>query len=129
MAADAASNALGIEVTGVAPGCARASMRVTDRMVNGHGMCHGGYVFLLADTAFAAACNTYDVVTVAAGADIAFVSSARPGDVLLATGTERTRYGRSGVYDITVTRADGDVVAEFRGRSRALPGHVKGAQR
>jgi acyl-CoA thioesterase len=120
-AADRSSRHLGIEITDVAPGRARARMVVADTMVNGHGIAHGGYVFLLADTAFAFACNTYDVVTVAAAADVVFVAPARAGDELVADATERVRFGRSGVYDVTVRRAGGDVVAEFRGNSRALP--------
>jgi acyl-CoA thioesterase len=118
---DRASQHLGIAVTDVAPGRAVATMTVTATMVNGHDIAHGGYVFLLADTAFAFACNTYDEVTVAAGADVTFVAPARLGDELVAAAEERRRYGRSGVYDVTVTRAaDGAVVAEFRGRSRSL---------
>ncbi|MGR6916204.1 hydroxyphenylacetyl-CoA thioesterase PaaI [[Actinomadura] parvosata] len=120
MAADTASAALGIELTELAEGRAVCRMTVTDQMINGHDLCHGGYVFLLADTAFACACNTYGPVTVAAGADITFVSPARAGDELVAEAAERTRYGRSGIYDITVRRPDGQVVAEFRGRSREL---------
>jgi acyl-CoA thioesterase len=120
-ARDRASQHLGIAVTDVGPGRAVASMTVTATMVNGHDIAHGGYVFLLADTAFAFACNTYDEVTVAAGADVTFVAPARLGDVLVAEAVERRRFGRSGVYDVTVTRGpDGDVVAEFRGRSRSL---------
>jgi acyl-CoA thioesterase len=118
---DRASQHLGIAVDGVAPGRATASMTVTETMVNGHDIVHGGYVFLLADTAFAFACNTYDEVTVAAGADVTFVAPARLGDELVAEAVERRRFGRSGVYDVTVARAaDGEVVAEFRGRSRSL---------
>lgn len=120
MEADIASAALGIELTELGEGRAACRMAVTDQMINGHGLCHGGYVFLLADTAFACACNTYGPVTVAAGAEITFVSSARAGDVLVAEAAERTRYGRSGIYDITVRRPSGQVVAEFRGRSREL---------
>ena len=90
-------------------------------MVNGHGIAHGGYIFLLADTAFAFACNTYEIATVAAAADVVFVAPAREGDRLVAEAVERVRFGRSGVYDVTVRRADGEVVAEFRGNSRALP--------
>lgn len=119
MADDLASAALGIELLSAGPGHALARMTVTDRMVNGHGIGHGGYVFLLADTAFACACNSRGPVTVAAGADITFVAAVRAGDVLEAAATERTVYGRSGVYDVTVTR-DSEVVAEFRGRSRTL---------
>jgi len=117
---DAASRALGMVVDDVAPGRATVRMTVTDAMTNGHGTCHGGYVFLLADSAFAFACNTYDVVTVAAAADVVFVAPARVGDELVAEAAERVRFGRSGVYDITVRRAGGDVVAEFRGHSRSL---------
>jgi acyl-CoA thioesterase len=117
--ADAASNALGIELVSAADGRAVAQMRITAAMVNGHNIAHGGYVFLLADTTFACACNSYGPVTVAAGADITFVASARLGDLLTAQAVERTRYGRSGIYDVTVSR-DGEVVAEFRGRSRVI---------
>jgi acyl-CoA thioesterase len=119
-AGDTASRALGITIDGVGPGRATAAMTVTDGMLNGHAIGHGGYVFLLADTAFAFACNTYDRVTVAAGADVTFLEPARAGDTLTATAVERTRRARSGLYDVTVRRADGTVVAEFRGRSRML---------
>jgi acyl-CoA thioesterase len=88
-------------------------------MVNGHAMTHGGYVFMLADTAFACACNSHGPVTVAAGADINFLRPTGPGDLLIASAKERVTSGRSGIYDVTVTR-DGDVVAEFRGRSRVI---------
>ncbi len=118
-AGDVASNSLGIRAEAVSAGRAMARMTVTDTMINGHDICHGGYVFLLADTAFALACNTYGVVTVAAGADVVFVAPARRGDELVATAAERVVAGRSGVYDVTVRRADGAVVAEFRGRSRS----------
>ena len=95
-------------------------MTLTPAMVNGHGIAHGGYLFLLADSAFAYACNTHGAVTVAASAYVVFVAPARAGDVLEATAVERTRYGRSGVYDVTVRRVpDGDVIAEFRGGSRS----------
>ncbi|WP_028680469.1 hydroxyphenylacetyl-CoA thioesterase PaaI [Salinispora tropica] len=121
-AADVASRALGIELIEAAAGAAVARMRVTGAMVNGHRIAHGGYLFLLADTAFALACNSHGPVTVAAGGDIVFVRPAREGDVLLARAAERIRYGRSGIYDVTVTRDDGAVIAEFRGRSRTLNG-------
>jgi len=94
-------------------------MTVTRAMVNGHGIAHGGYVFLLADSAFACACNSHGPVTVAAGADIDFVAPARVGDVLVATARERARFGRSGIYDVSVRRGE-EVVAEFRGRSRSV---------
>lgn len=122
-AADRSSRALGIEIGDVAAGRATASMTVRDTMVNGHGIAHGGYVFLLADTAFAFACNTYEIPTVAAAADVVFVAPAHAGDRLVAEAVERVRYGRSGVYDVTVRRGDGEVIAEFRGNSRALPGN------
>ena len=98
-------------------------MTVTDTMVNGHGIAHGGYVFLFADTAFACACNSRGPVTVAAGADISFLAPVRAGDELTAVAEERTTFGRSGIYDVRVLR-DEQVVAEFRGRSRVLKGEV-----
>ncbi|MBO8192256.1 hydroxyphenylacetyl-CoA thioesterase PaaI [Streptomyces oryzae] len=117
LGADRASTALGIELLDGGEGFATCRMKVTAGMVNGHGTAHGGYVFLLADTAFACACNSHGPVTVAAGADITFVAPAWEGDELLAVAQERTRYGRSGIYDVTVLRGE-QVVAEFRGRSR-----------
>jgi acyl-CoA thioesterase len=118
-AADRASTTLGIELVELSVGRAVARMTVTDAMINGHDIAHGGYVFLLADTAFACACNDGGSVTVAAGADIDFLAPAHLGDVLIATAVERSRRGRSGIYDVTVRRGD-EVVAEFRGRSRTL---------
>ena len=118
--ADLASRSLGIAVEDIAPGRATARMTVTDEMVNGHDLCHGGYVFLLADTAFAFACNTYGATAVAAGAEIVFIEAARKGDELIAIAVERVRYRRSGIYDITVRRSDGEPIAEFRGRSRTV---------
>ncbi|MFJ5263812.1 hydroxyphenylacetyl-CoA thioesterase PaaI [Streptomyces sp. NPDC088387] len=118
-AADEASRRLGIELLHHAEGTAVVRMTVTSTQVNGHRIAHGGYLFLLADTAFACACNSYGPVTVAAGADIDFVAPAYEGDVLVATARERTRFGRSGIYDVTVVRGD-EVIAEFRGRSRTL---------
>lgn len=120
-ATDLTAQQLGIAVGDVTAGAATATMTVAEDMVNGHGTCHGGYVFLLADTAFAFACNTYDVVTVAATADIVFLRPAGPGERLVARAVERVRAGRSGIYDVTVSRErDGAVVAEFRGGSRSL---------
>jgi acyl-CoA thioesterase len=118
-AADEASRALGIELVEASDGRAVAEMTITRAMVNGHDIAHGGYVFLLADTAFACACNSHGPVTVAAGADISFLRATGPGDVLVAYAKERVTQGRSGIYDVTVT-CDGDVVAEFRGRSRVI---------
>lgn len=115
-AADRASRLLGIELVEHGRGTAELRMTVTAAMVNGHGIAHGGYLFLFADTAFACACNSHGPVTVAAGADVSFVAPAHEGDVLTATATERTRYGRSGIYDVTVLRG-AEVIVEFRGRS------------
>ena len=122
-AADEASRALGIALVEVTAGRAVLRMRVTDRMANGHGIAHGGYLFLFADSAFACACNSHGPVTVAAGADIAFIAPVRVGDELVAVAEERLTYGRSGIYDVRVSRGD-EVVAEFRGRSRVLRGGV-----
>ncbi|MFE6525468.1 hydroxyphenylacetyl-CoA thioesterase PaaI [Streptomyces sp. NPDC057794] len=118
-AGDEASRGLGIELLERGEGTAVLRMTVTRSMVNGHGIAHGGYVFLLADSAFACACNSHGPTTVAAGADITFVAPAHEGDVLVARAEERTRYGRSGLYDVTVRRGD-EVIAEFRGRSRSI---------
>lgn len=117
--ADAASAALGIRLLRAGPGTATATMRVRPDMVNGHGITHGGFVFCLADTTFAVACNSGGVTTVAAGADVAFLASTGVGDELVATATERYRGGRSGLYDVTVQCAE-KVVAELRGRSREI---------
>lgn len=122
-AADTASRALGIELLELDAGRAVMRMVVTDTMVNGHGIGHGGYLFLFADTAFACACNSHGPVTVAAGAEISFIAQARVGDVLTAVAEERVTFGRSGIYDVRILRGD-EVVAEFRGRSRVLNGEV-----
>ncbi|MET0416876.1 MAG: hydroxyphenylacetyl-CoA thioesterase PaaI [Actinoplanes sp.] len=116
---DAASRNLGIELLEAGNGQATVRMRVTAEMVNGHALTHGGFVFLLADTAFACACNTHGPVTVAAGGDISFLRPTAAGDVLTAYAQERVTLGRSGIYDVTVRRDD-EVVAEFRGRSRTI---------
>ena len=118
--ADLASRHLGIQIDQIAPGRATARMQVNATMLNGHAICHGGYVFLLADTAFAFACNTYGPTTVAAACDVVFLGPAHLGDELVAEATERHRYGRSGIYDVTVRRPDTTVIAEFRGHSRTL---------
>ncbi len=117
---DAATRGLGITIEDVAPGRATARMRVAPTMVNGHGMAHGGFVFLLADSAFAFACNTYGEATVARACEIEFLRPVRAGDELEAIAAERVRAGRSGIYDVTVRRAGGEVVAELRGHSRTL---------
>jgi len=121
-AADRASQHLGMTIEDVAPGRATLRMPVTDIMINGHDICHGGYVVLLADSAFAFACNTYNRRTVAQGLDVTFLRAVRLGDVLVAVATERARQGRTGIYDVTVSREGGEVVAEFRGRSRTIDG-------
>ena len=122
---DIASKALGMELVEAGNGQATVRMRVAGEMVNGHGMTHGGFVFILADTAFACACNSHGPVTVAAGADISFLAPTREGDLLTAYARERVTRGRSGIYDVSVT-CEGDVVAEFRGRSREIdPGRPR----
>jgi acyl-CoA thioesterase len=118
---DRASAALGMRLESVAPGRAVLSMTVREDMVNGWDICHGGLIATLADSAFAVACNSRGTVTVAAGFDVTFLTSARLGDELRADAREVALQGRSGLYDVTVVRvADGAVVAEFRGRSRSL---------
>jgi acyl-CoA thioesterase len=126
VAGDRATAHLGIEIDEVGPGRATACMTVTEAMINFHDICHGGYVVLLADTAFAYACNTYDRRTVAGGAEVSFLAPARLGDALVAVATERVRRGRSGIYDVTVTRDGGEVIAEFRGRSVTVAGTILG---
>lgn len=123
---DRASAGLGIELVdvGVTDGLGHAETRMTigEHQVNGHDIAHGGYLFTLADSTFALACNASGQLTVASGADVTFVTSARLGDELRCVATERARFGRSGITDVTVTRiADGALIAEFRGRSRSLP--------
>jgi acyl-CoA thioesterase len=120
-AGDAASAALGMRIVSVGPGRAALTMTVRPDMVNGHAIGHGGLTFALADSAFAFACNSYNRTTVAAGAEIRFRAPVRLGDELLATATERSREGRDGVYDVTVT-VEETVVAEFTGRSREVGG-------
>ena len=124
---DAASRMLGMSVVSVGPGAATVSMTVREDMVNGWGTAHGGLVAALADSAFAVACNSHGVVTVAAGFDVTFLEATRPGDELVAVAVERALRGRSGLYDVTVTRAgDATVVAEFRGRSRSTGRPIPG---
>ena len=127
LADDVASRALGIEVRDVSAGAATATMTIRADMVNGHGITHGAFVFAVADTAFACACNSHGPLTVAAAVDITFVAPSRAGDVLEARAVERTRFGRSGIYDVTVRRGD-DVIAEFRGTSRTI-GRDRGVSR
>jgi acyl-CoA thioesterase len=119
---DRASKALGMQVLEVAPGRAVLSMAVREDMLNGHDICHGGLMATLADSAFAFACNSYNELTVAAGFSIDIVAPARLGDVLTARCSERSRAGRTGVYDAEVTNQRGERVALFRGRSYTLKG-------
>ena len=123
-ARDRAAQALGIAVDAIEPGAAVCRMTVRDDMVQGHGTCHGGIVFALADTAFAYACNACNRVTVALGAEITFVAPARAGEVLVATARERSRTGRTGVYDVEVTSGAGKLVALFRGTAYETRGEV-----
>jgi|ERR1700722_9517416 acyl-CoA thioesterase len=117
---DAVARFLGVVIDAVTPGRARARMTVTSKMLNGHGMAHGGLVFTLADTAFAYACNTDGSPTVARQCEIAFMRPAQLGDALVAVAELRSRVGRSGIYDVRVSRADGELVAEMRGHSATL---------
>lgn len=126
VAADHASRGAGVRMVRVAPGTATAAMTVSEQHVNGHGVCHGGFLFVLADTAMAYACNSYGVSALSTGADVAFLRQAVLGDELVADAVERARPGRSGLYDVTVRRCgrDGEpdtVVAEVRGRTRQVP--------
>lgn len=122
LANDRATRGLGIDLIEVGPGCATMAMTVRPEMTNGHDICHGGFLFTLADSAFAFACNSYNQRVVASHAAISFLAPAHLGDRLTATAREIHREGRSGLYDIRVTRADGTVIAEFRGQSRTIPG-------
>ncbi len=119
---DRASQNLGMRIEHVAPGEATLAMTVTSVMANGHGLCHGGYIFMLADSAFAFACNTYNQRTVAQQAAVTFIASAVVGDRLTAQAREISRKGRGGIYDINVINQNGDHIAEFRGHSRTIKG-------
>lgn len=122
MATDQAARQLGVELEAAAPGSARLSMVVREAMTNGHGTCHGGATFTLADTAFAVACNSHGDKAVAQHCSISYLAPAQLGDRLIAEAVERSRRGRSGLYDVTVSRHDGTVIAEFRGHSRTVGG-------
>jgi phenylacetic acid degradation protein PaaD len=121
---DAASRALGMRIESRGPGRATVTMPIRQDMLNGHGICHGGLVFALADSAFAFACNSHGDATVAAGASIEFLLPAREGDVLRAAATERWRARRSGIYEIEVRNQRDEVVALFRGRSHQVAGRL-----
>ena len=119
---DVASQNLGMVIVHIAPGQATLSMTVTPQMLNGHKICHGGYIFTLADSAFAFACNSYTQLTVAQQNQVTYLTPGRAGERLTATALETSREGRSGVYDVTVTGADGRKIALFRGLSRTIKG-------
>ena len=121
---DAATNHLEMKMSSVSPGHAVMSMTVQSFMVQGHNTCHGGYLFTLADSAFAVACNTYNQPCVAIGCTIDYVAPGMRGDYLTATATERSRSGRTGNYDVEIRNQDNKLVAIFRGKSYALKGTV-----
>lgn len=119
---DLATRHLGMELVSVAPGKAVITMTVSETMANGHGTCHGGYMFTLADSAFAFACNTYNTRAVAQHCSITYIAPALVGDRLTATASEVSRRGRSGIYDIRITNQAGEAIAEFRGHARTIKG-------
>jgi acyl-CoA thioesterase len=121
---DACSKALGIEILEVRAGYARLRMSVRPDFLNGHQICHGGLMFTLADSAFAFACNSYNINTVAAGCSIEFLRPVQGGDVLTAEAIEQTLSGRNGIYDIRVTNRANETVAMFRGKSAQIKGTV-----
>ena len=121
-ATDKASQNLGMRIDHIAPGAATLSMTVEDNMLNGHGICHGGYIFTLADSAFAFACNSYNQLVVAQQNQITYLAPGKAGECLTATAIEQTKTGRSGIYDVTVTGEDSRIVALFRGLSRTIKG-------
>ena len=123
---DTASQALGMRIIAAGPGRAEVRMRVRADMLNGHGLCHGGIVFALADSAFAFACNSYNESTVAAAASIDFLAAAREGDELSADARELWRTSRNGLYEIVVCNQHGERIALFRGRSYRVRGPVSG---
>jgi len=121
---DNASQALGMKILEIAPGRARMSMLVRSDMLNGHATCHGGFIFALADSTFAFACNSRNLNTVASGCSIEYVAPALRNDTLIAEAQERSLAGRTGVYDITVSNQDGKTIALFRGKSYRIRGEV-----
>jgi len=121
---DLASQKLGMRVTKIAPGYAQVEMTVSGDMVNGHSTCHGGFVFCLADSAFAFACNSHNARTVAASCSIEFLAPAYAGDRLVAEAKETALRSRTGIYDVTVANQNGDRVAFFRGRSHRVKGDI-----
>jgi acyl-CoA thioesterase len=125
LARDRASQGFGMVLDEIGPGRARLRMIVRNDMVNGHGVCHGGLIFALADSTMAFACNAGNRVTLAAGAEIAFLSPAREGETLIAAAQERASAGRTGIYDVEVSEAEsGRLIALFRGRSHRIEGVI-----
>lgn len=120
---DQASRELGMRLDDVSAGRAMVSMTISPAMTNGHGTAHGGYIFALADSAFAFACNSFNDRAVAQACDIVFIAPATDGDRLVAHAVARQRFGRNGIYDVQVT-CEGQAVAEFRGRSRTIGGQI-----
>ena len=120
LADDEASRGLGMKIEAMAPGCSRMTMTVRPDMLNGFRICHGGFITLLADSAFAFACNSRNELTVAAGIVVDFVAPAREGDLLTAVARELSLAGRTGVYDVKVTNQRGETIAFLRGRSHKL---------
>lgn len=123
-AEDRASAGLGMAITRIAPGEAELTMTVEDRMANGHGICHGGFIFALADSAFAFACNSFNRRAVAQSNSITYLRPAKLRDVLTARAAQTASAGRSGITDVTVTDQDGRAIAVFRGLSRTIEGHL-----
>ncbi len=123
-AGDKASQWMGFQMVHVDEGSAEFSLTVADHHANGHGICHGGVIFTLADTAFAFACNSRNQSTVAMHNIISYLAPGRIGDTLTATAREVTLNGRNGIYDVKVTNQNTDLIAEFRGMSRAIRGHL-----
>ena len=119
---DAASHALDLVVTQIAPGFATVTMPITPDKLNGHGICHGGLIFALADTAFAHACNSYNQRVVAQSCSISFLAPGKTDTMLTATAREIHRARRSGIYDIEVSSEAGEIIAQFRGQSRTIKG-------
>ena len=119
---DEASRSLGMTLDKIAPGQAVVSMKIGANMVNGHGSCHGGFIFMLADSAFGFACNSHGQRHVAQNCQITYLNPARLGTRLTAEARERHRADRAGICDVTVRDDRGEVIAEFRGYSRAVPG-------
>jgi len=123
-ARDAASQALGMKLVEIRPGYARMSMPVRTDMLNGHQTCHGGFIFALADSAFAFACNSHNHTTVGAGCTIDYLAPGRLDDLLTAEAIERTLAGKTGIYDVNVTNQEGKMIATFRGKSHRVAGEV-----